>query len=187
MKKFAVLFLLSAFTLSFHSCKKDEDPDRENVLRYDGDNNTGPFLPAGYFEAAARFTPNETSKYAGRKLDEISWYLGPAPATCIVKVYGPGTNNAPGALLYEAEVTNNIRTSGWNRHRLSPQIEITGEDLWLSIAFTHSAQQQSIGCDAGPRKANGDFLFRDSNNQWTTYQALTQESVNWNIRGLVVD
>ncbi len=49
----------------------------------------------------------------------------------------------------------------------------------------HAQQQQSIGCDAGPRKTNGDWLFSGADLSWLTYQERTGEGVNWNIRGRV--
>lgn len=184
MKKLWILAMLAV--LAFSTCKKDDEP--QNLLSYDGPNATGPLLEAGDYEAAARFPAAQTSRFEGRRLEEVTWFMGLRPASCKINIYGPGSGNAPGALLYAAEIQpNSLQVPDWNIHRLSPTLPIDGEELWISIAFTHTQQQQSIGCDAGPNRANGDWLFDSNDGQWRTYIQRTQENVNWNIRGVVGD
>jgi len=165
------------------ACGDDDDP--QNLLSYDGENVTGPLLQAGTWEAAVRFTTAETTPFTGQRLTEVTFYMGPAPSGAAVRIYGPGSNNLPGSLLYTAEVGNAIRTNSWNTHTIASPIEITGEELWISIGLVHQGNQQSIGCDAGPAATNGDWLFWDGDGDWQTYRARTNESVNWNIRGIV--
>lgn len=185
MKK--VFFLGFLALLAFSSCQNDDDspvPSGENVLSYDGPNATGPLLVAGDYEAAARFPASETSKLQGRSLTEVTWFMGILPSSCKVRIYGPGAGDEPGQLLYSADVTDRVQVPNWNTHELRDPLPIDGQELWISIAFTHPAQQQSIGCDSGPNVPGGDWLFSSNDGQWITYIQRTGESVNWNIRGI---
>lgn len=187
MSRIFFLLLLGA-TLSFLGCGKDDNnPADANLLRYDGDNATGPLLNAGEYETAARFTTVQTTPFSGRNLIGVRWYTGPKPVTCEVRIYGEGITNNPGSLLYSANVINQVRDFGWTEHTLPSPITLDGSELWISIAFTHDSRTQSIGCDAGPNRANGDWIFDASVNEWQTYRSRTGESVNWNIRGVVAE
>ena len=179
-------FLLLFAALFMVACGDDDtNPTPDNVLRLDGDNNSGPLLAAGEHELAVHFTSAKMADYAGQKLTEVEFFVGqPLPANCRVRVYRGGVNT-PGTQAYEFDVTNGLQTLKWNKHKLSTPVDLTGEDLWISVFVVHTNEQQSIGCDAGPRKDGGDWLFSGSDSQWKTYQARTNESVNWNIRGTV--
>ena len=186
MKGMYMLSLLAILAVS--ACQQADEspgPSGQNVLNYDGPNATGPLLLAGEFEAAARFPATETAVFQGRSLKEVTWFMGVLPTSCKVRVYGPGNGNEPGSLLYSADVTDRLQAPDWNTHELRDPIPIDGQELWISIAFTHPATQQSIGCDAGPNVPDGDWLFSSNDNQWRTYVQRTGESVNWNIRGVV--
>ena len=111
--------------------------------------------------------------------------MGAKPQSAEIRIYGEGSPSFPGTLLYAAVVTDQIRTLQWNEHTLSTPVDMTGDDLWISVALTHASEQQSIGCDSGPNVANGDWLFQSADGQWDTYRNRTGESVNWNIRGKI--
>ncbi len=188
MKK--LLFLFTALALVLSACNNDDDDDNGpsgNTLSYDGPNATAPFLPTGLHELAARFTSQELTNYVGQDLAEVSFFLANIPQTCTIKIYGQGTRDAPGTLLYSATVSNSLAPFSWNNHRIQAPIEITGDDLWISIAVTHGGNLQSVGCDAGPADAggNGDRILLDGNGAWSDYRQLANESINWNIRGIV--
>ncbi len=182
MKK--LTFLLAIGMILSIGCKKDNE---ENfAFSYDGPNLTGPILEVGYHEAAARFTSNETNAYSGKQLTSVSFFMGVVPQKVEVIIYAEGNDDAPGAELYRANVTTGIQVPEWNEHTLSTPIDIDGNDLWISIGLTHDQQSQSIGCDAGPNVANGDWLFKASDNLWSPFGVrIPGESVNWNIRGKV--
>ncbi len=182
MKKYA--FLFCCLVLMMSACKDDND-DNSNLLFHDGANVTGPLLQAATWQAAARFTPAETAEFSGLRLTQVEYFMGLAPAEADVFIYGPGVNNQPGDLLYQASITNSINQTSWNTHRITTPIDITGEEIWIAINLLHSDDQQSIGCDAGPAAADGDWLFSSIDNQWRTYRDRTGESINWNIRGIV--
>lgn len=184
MKRIFVLSVLACLALL--SCGKDDLPSGEDDLSYDGPNDTGPLLAAADYEAAARFPASVTSRFQGKKLKEVTWFMGIPPSACRVRIYGPEVNGEPGQRLYSADVTARVQ-SGWNVHELRDPISIDGQELWISIAFTHPVDQQSIGCDAGPNVAGGDWLFSSNDGQWIPYVQRTggAVSVNWNIRGIV--
>ncbi|MCG8328320.1 MAG: hypothetical protein MI974_11575 [Chitinophagales bacterium] len=181
-------FLFLGVVLLFTACQDDDDGPQpqptDDLLAYDGDNNTGPLLDAGNYEAAVLFPANIIQDYTGRKLNAVTFFIGELPANCEVRVYEGTTNDGrPSNLIFASDVTNGLVAPSWNRLFLDPPITLAEDDIWLSIALTHNQQQQSIGCDAGPNQANGDWLYDNSDGEWITYIQRTQESVNWNIRG----
>ena len=175
-------FLLCCLSLLIFSCSDD---DETNLLSFDTANITGPFLEAATWEAAARFTPAETSEFTGLRLTQVEYFIGNDVPEATIIVYGPGINNEPGAILYQANIENSIAAGVWNDHRIATPIDITGQEIWISFRLLHDFGQSSIGCDAGPANPNGDWLFSSIDNQWITFSDRTGESVNWNIRGVV--
>jgi hypothetical protein len=183
--KISHLFFLLALLMV--ACKDDDDViPSENLLNYDAANNSGPLLSAGEHELAVFFPASKMEAHTGKKLTEVQVYVGPQPPqTCLVKIYKQGTGSSPGTKLWEANVTSVLKLQTWNKFKVSPAIDLTGEGLWIGVFVEHAQEQQSIGCDAGPRKENGDWLFESSDTAWKTYQERTGESVNWNIRGVM--
>ncbi len=181
MKKYTFLFCCLALMMS--ACKDDDD--NANRLQYGGDNVNAPLLQSATWQAAVRFTPAETAEFSGLRLTEIEFYMVNVPAGTDVFVFGPGVNNQPGDELYRAQVGGSIRAGSWNTHRLATPIDITGEEIWISVGVVHDFDQQSFGCDAGPAENDGDWLWSNLDSQWRTYRERTNESVNWNIRGIV--
>ncbi len=191
-----IRFLLLALSvILIASCKKDDPiPDGEATLKYDGNNNSGPELEAGYHELAVYFPSGTMSAYKDWKLSEVTWFSGGVDPnvsndSCAVKIYGAGNSSTePGALLYEVDVTGTLiaNTDGqWRIHLLPTPLTVSGDGIWISLAIRQDSKRQFIGCDAGPNVANGDWLFQDADNQWKTYVERTTESVNWNIRAKV--
>jgi hypothetical protein len=182
MQKSFFLFLLGLAILS-GACNKEGN----NLLQLDGENATGPLLSAGPHETAVRFSPEQTRKFNGKNLSAVLWYTGPRAGSTEVRVYGPGTGNTPGTLLYTKDVSSSVRPFSWNEHTLSAPIPIKGdEEIWIGIAFVLASEGLTIGCDDGPNRSGGDWLF-SNDNQWRTYLARTGESINWNIRGKISD
>ncbi len=181
MKKYTFLFCCLALMMS--ACQDDDNGP--NLLSHDGANVTGPLLQAATWQAAARFTGAETAEFSGLRLTQVEFFMGLAPAEADIFIYGPGVNNQPGDLLYQASVGNSITQTAWNTHRIVSPIELTGQEIWIAVNLVHQFDQQSIGCDAGPAASDGDWLFSSLDNQWRTYRERTGESINWNIRGIV--
>ena len=181
MKKLSFLFL--SFVLLFTACKKDDIAVAE--FYYDGENSSAPYLDAGTYDMAARFTANSTRKYEDRLLKEVEFYFLAKPAKIEVRIFGQGTATEPGDLLYSKDVTTEVSASSWNRHELDTPVRIKGEDLWICIRVVHNSRTTSLGCDVGPANKNGDWIMSHSDNQWTSYRDYTDQNVNinWNIRG----
>ncbi len=190
MKIYNLLFLLPLFLLS--ACGDDNDtckvPAEDNLIHYDCPNNSGPLLEAGLHELAIRFPASEMAEYAGKNLKEVQVYFGIKPASASVKIFDglASPTPQPGAMLSnEINISNSIKEQEWNSYTVNPPVPLGTSDIWIVVRVTHDESQQSVGCDAGPRKEGGDWLFSDSDGEWKTYLARTNESVNWNIRGVV--
>jgi len=182
MKTYKIALIAAAILMAF-ACRKDTVND---LLQLDGENFTGPLLGAGFHETAVRFSPDITRPFTGKQLGAVLWYTGPRAANTEIRIYGPGAGSGPGALLYSKDVTSLARPFAWNEVELDAPVAITGEELWIGIAFVHIESGQTIGCDAGPNRPGGDWLF-STDAQWRTYTDRTGESVNWNIRGRAID
>lgn len=181
MKQFFYL-LLTGLLIVGAGCKKDDLGD--NLLSYDGPNASGPILAAGYHEAGALFPSNITDPLTGRQLLRVSYFMGAKPQKAELFIYGEGIPSFPGQPpLYSADITDEITPLRWSTHTLSTPVDITGEDLWITIGLTHASEQRSIGCDAGPNVTNGDWLFQSADGQWQSFRSRTGENINWNIRG----
>ncbi|MCP3998735.1 MAG: hypothetical protein GY722_27240 [bacterium] len=171
-------------------CHESDDvmtPPSQTVtveLHYDGDNATAPNLPAATYKAAARFTTAQTGDVAGGDLVEILFFIQSVPDNCQVNVYGPGTADSPGALLYAEDVTAGILANDWNSHVLPNPVAIPNGDLWITIEFTHATSLRVIGCDAGPVVPDGDWLFSSADATWLPFNQRFSASINWNIRGI---
>lgn len=187
MKKFT--FFLFLAVLGFASCEKDEPEDitgATTLLRLDQDNVTSPILPSGTYEHAVKFPTSLTSLFDGDLLTGIQVHMYEVPSSVGIAVYGPGsTATEPGVELYFGTVSG-LTANAINDITLDPAdyITIGRSDLWIAVVYTTSGGAQIVGCDAGPRDTNGDYL--KDNTTWTTFQDFTgSESINWNIRGIV--
>lgn len=183
--KIRLLLLLAISGILITSCKKDDPIPGEATLQHDGENATGPLLDAGYHELAVYFPSGTMSQYKDWKLSEVTWFMGGFPDSMVVKIYDEGSGNNPGTLLYEKDVTGTTVINQWQEHLLPTPLTLSGAGIWISIALRHDEEKQSIGCDSGPNKTNGDWIYQDTDQQWLTYVQRTSESVNWNIRALV--
>jgi len=180
-------FFLLVSLLVFASCEKDnENESSTEILRLDGANFSSPSLPAGFYEHAVKFPTSLTSLYDGDMLTGVQVHFYDIPSDVEVVVYGPGSSaDTPGPVVYSGFVSG-LQANAVNNIDFAPEdaILIGRSDLWISIAYTISSAAQVIGCDAGPRDPNGDYLLE--NNAWTTFLDFTgTESINWNIRGIV--
>lgn len=187
MKKLA--FILCIGLLTFSACEKDEPntgPGGTELLRLDGERANSPILPGGTYEHAVKFPSSLTSLYDGDLLTGVQVEMNDVPSNMEVIIYGPGTSaTVPGIELY-AGVISGLTPNALNNIEFNEQdqILIGRSDLWISMKYTISSPTQVIGCDAGPRDPNGDYL--NDNGAWTTFADFTgSESINWNIRGIV--
>jgi len=154
--------------------------DRDNaVLNYDGDNADAiGFTEGGSFYVAARFPASMTSAYTGFNLQSVDIYINDIPSESVLKVYGTGTANTPGALIHEQAFTGNA--GSWVTIELSSPVVLDGGDIWIGYYVTHAAGEYPAGIDAGPANSNGDWISADG----SSWGHLTEVAINsnWNIR-----
>lgn len=183
MRLFSLLLLLACFT--FVACNDDDAVELDNVLNHDGPNATGPILDPGSYEFAVRFDQNDFDEVSGDELTAIQVFVGQLPASVRFLVSEDGTDSTePGDIIFDFDASDDVVAGQFNQVNLSQNIPLD-RPLWLSVLVEHDVRQQSIGCDSGPRVVDGDWLYQSDDQRWRTYQARTNESINWNIRGLV--
>ena len=153
-------------------------------LNLDGPNDSGPLLTEGQHRLGVQFIQSDLTPFVGRELVGISVYIGQAPASMRLSVSSGGAV-VPGIELlgFDTDLSN-VTERGFYDYLFDTPLVLDYEDvLWLVAEIELDATQQSIGCDAGPAVEGGDWLW--SSDRWLTYRERTNESVNWNIRGLV--
>ncbi len=184
MKIQNLLLLLALLLLGlFTSCNKDDDASSEELLRLDGPNATGPLLAAGVHRFGVRFDPDELVAYEGQQLTALRVFVGLAPSTMRLSVAEGGVV-VPGNELSALNVAGSFSQGNFRDYNLVTPVTISSaQTLWLVAEVELPNEQQSIGCDAGPAVDGGDWLW--SGDRWLTYRERTNESVNWNIRGVL--
>ena len=169
------------------SCGEDDViPADRTVLNYDGDNITAPTLAGGLYEFAARFPPVLVSNVEGRSIEQVSFYLYEVPTQLYINISTDETPSLPGEILNTQLVTN-LTPNSWNTITLNEPYPLDGSAVWVGIEVTIDDLIQTVGCDAGPANANGDWLYNESERSWDTFRNLNGESVNWNIRAVISD
>jgi len=136
----------------------------------------------GTFQIAAYFPAASMAQYTGLKLTKLGFYINTVPASCKIKVYGPGSSNVPGELLDE-EIVNPTGTA-WNIIPLSYQVNITGEDLWIGYEVTHQANEFPCGYDNGPAVAGFGDMISMNNSTWSALSNYGFD-LNWNLVGYI--
>ena len=172
----------------FSACKDDlldfdYDPGR---MHYDGANLTAPLLPAGTTEASAMFPHKILDLYKDQQFDGIELAIYDIPEACTLVIYGDGTGNSPGAVIYEEDILPILEANDWNTITLPSPIPIPASgDLWIALRSTQSTALQVIGCDAGPSKDNGDWLYQSNDGLWRSFLDRGGDDINWNIRAVI--
>lgn len=184
-KGLVVFFFLIAVFLSLASCSKDDDDKDFAVLGYDTDNMDAPLLPQGTYESGIRLSSGLMGQYSGQNLEKVRYYIKDLPVSCVLRIYEFSNGNAPGNLLYSKDVRSATSALSWNEHILDPPLELTGSDLWLAIRYTQQGTQRTMGCDPGPAKFNGDWIWDEADGLWLRLIERSQTDINWNLRGYV--
>jgi len=157
-------------------------PPEFQLLYYGGNASNAPELAADSYEAAARFTVTKIGDLVGKEIIEVHYYIANKPDSCTIKIYGPLSEEAPGSLLYSADVTSVTKANQWNVHKLTQIVKLKSEDIWISIGFKQSISQSTIGCDPGPALKDGSWLYASSDRKWAPFIQRTSISINWTIR-----
>jgi hypothetical protein len=147
------------------------DPVLQYRLHHDDDVSTGHYAPAfstAALELAVRFDAATLRPVDCGALGGVRFHWWSAvPSTFSVKVYGPGTATAPGALLREQAVTTFLQQE-WNVVALDPPVDLPGGDLWIALAYElPGAGWATIGMDDGPKVPGVNFTHQDGT--WTDF------------------
>jgi len=158
-------------------------------LFYCAENFSAPSLDEGIYEAAARFNMDDVTEFQGKQLTGVNVYFVGVPPSPRVKVYAQGTGNVPGELLYDSVLQpSETASDSWTNHILTTPVDIPAEGLWIAVRIDHPVDNfGSVGCDEGSADPNGDLMFVNGDNIWTTLRDFTNGAtdINWNIRGVV--
>jgi len=183
-----LLYLGIGLALLISACKEDiidfyYDP---GLMHYDGVNANAPFLPAGTTEAAAKFPHDVLKLYSGKQIEAVQLYIYDMPESCTLVFYGSGGKNTPGSTLLEKDITNELNSFSWVTIMLDTQFAIPSSgDLWIALRVNDTEATQVIGCDAGPNKEGGDWLYQSDDGQWRTFRDRSPDDINWNIRAVI--
>ena len=185
MKHISLLFVLFIFAAS--SCKDDtpDQPQIDNLLFLDGENVTSPVLPGGNTYETAVFLPESATEVFNTRLLLAVDFVVYTPFDGTVFIYEGGSDQPRNIVAQQNFTAGSLTETAWNRVSFDSPARINGNDLWIGIQFDAVGDNQLIGCDAGPNRSGGDWLFESSDNQWQTFRQRTGESINWNIRGVV--
>ncbi len=194
MRLFSVMTLVF---LLFCACDKDDDPILSTEsLHYDGPNQAAPILARGTSYTAVKFPASVIADqgHIGKDLLGIEVYIAERPEQLKVLILEWNANNAnePGSALYEQTLQgDDLRNNSWNVLTFDDEIGIPDTGVWIVLEVQVGNQDIAVvGCDPGPRHANGDVygLF-DSNAEpgWISFLDYTNNAtnINWNIRGIV--
>ena len=67
---------------------------------------------------------------------------------------------------------------------MTRDIDLTDQDIWVAVQFSHIDQQATLGCDPGPAVEDGDWILNGGG--WQTLRGLSAEvNINWNIRAIL--
>ncbi len=136
------------------------------------------------FQAAVKFTSAELADCYGSKLSHIMLYINESGQNDItVKVWKGSTSAGPEQLVYEKNISSDIKLNNWTVHALiNPLILENGKDYWIGYQI----------------KATGGFPMGFSRNKlikgkggwinigdgWKQLSDFSLEG-NWNIRGII--
>lgn len=177
---FILILLISAM---FIACGDDNE---ESLLHYDSDNVTGPVFNDGAYITAVRFPAQALTSFDGNELIAVDVYVLERPSSARLAILtGDGNSFSPTGEI-TGQSLGSLTPNSWNRITLNQPYTIDGSEFWIAVDFSVNSSIMVIGCDAGPANPNGDLLFQDSDNIWTTFRDFsTTESINWNIRGVL--
>lgn len=189
MKNLRLLLPLFLFVFAigaFVACEDDDPLDQDgSILQLDGVNDRGPLREAGTHRFAVRFDESRLANFDGCNLTGVRIFIGQAPASLEISAHVGGETSPAGTGEARIVAGGSIPSGGFFDYTFTDPLVIdAGQALWLVAEVSLNERQQSIGCDAGPRVAGGDFLFSPAT-AWGTFFEETGESVNWNIRGVV--
>jgi hypothetical protein len=146
------------------------------ILNYDGEHvEAVGLVSGGIMYCAARFPAAMVNPFTGASIQSVDVYINDLPADAMLMVWGPGTTNAPGALIHLQEFTP--EANSWITINLDESLSLNGTDIWIGCQYTHDAETFPAGIDGGPANPNGDFVSMDG----VTWEHLAANGLNGNL------
>ncbi|MBI9037230.1 MAG: hypothetical protein JEY97_03785, partial [Bacteroidales bacterium] len=176
---------LSCSAIATGNSQSPTATDDEVTLNYDGDNTSSIGWTTAPIDAevAAMYPASMTGPYAGMQLTSVFIFINDLGENFKLKVYGMGTDIAPGSLLVEQDFTP--VAASWYLIELDEPLTINGGDLWVGYSFTQQALDMHIpGTDSGPNDPNGDWLKTGVG--WGHLSSNPDLPYNWNIRANLI-
>ncbi len=167
--------------------KLQQEPELQDtrgvyVLNYDGPNsNSVGLVSGGTFYVAARFPSSLVAMLAGSSIHSVDVYIGPAPVSATLMIWGQGTTTTPGDILYQ-RLFNAVEDS-WNTVLLNNPQLLSGDDIWVGLKIQNDPGVYPAGCDGGPSNMEGNWISNDG----IVWEHISQYGIagNWNIRASV--
>ena len=198
MKKFSIFLFLWLCCIMYAQSQqlftKDKSYSTENssnfktlssVLNYDGENYDAVGMQnAGEYGAYAYFPSSAFSSFNGKYITAINVFLSNvnALASSELRLYSDMSSEP----FYKESFT---AKEGWNTIILDSLLKIGTSTKIYAGYYLVSSGGFHMGCDAGPRQADGYGDIMYWNGSWSTLFDITGNSIsaNWNIRLLVND
>lgn len=185
MNRIGLFFTFIFLIVLTSACSDDDLPTGFIELRYDAANFTAPTLLPGLYESAVMFPENFAGNDNGNKLTAVDYFIDEIPQTAALNIY-LGGELEPDSLIYSAGILGEISAGQFNTHNLASPIELNGTDnIWVGIQYNQGFNR-TIGCDEGPAKTNGEWLFDAADGLFLPLSERGSTNINWNIR-LAVD
>lgn len=156
----------------------------ENELHYDVDliNDAIGVYDGSTYEPAVVFRSDILTNHIGEKINKIKIGIhdlesNTYPKEITIKIYGKGSDGAPGNLLYSAPYI--IESPGWKEIPVDSNIVLDGEDIWIAYAINNDLYQYYAGASNTDFVPNVNYIYY--NNTWALLSNYGLE-YNWHIR-----
>ena len=103
----------------------------------------------------------------GMKVASIDVFISEAPESAAIEIYGPYSQDASGALLYQQSFTP--KADSMNHIVLDKTLEITGDDMWFGVRINGmESGKYYIGIDGSTAvQGYGDMINVGGNGWWS--------------------
>ena len=148
------------------SAKKEDDGDY--TLRMDTGFESA--ISVGNYSSAVfgHYYPADVLRSVkGMKVASIDVFIAEAPESAAIEIYGPYSQDASGALLYQQSFTP--KADSMNHIVLDKTLEITGDDMWFGVRINGmESGKYYIGIDGSTAvQGYGDMINVGGNGWWS--------------------
>lgn len=144
------------------------DSEAQYVLKYSGDNYSKIGLGNASSAIFANMYPGDMlSNIVGMSVSSVDVYVGDAPKSASIVIYGEKSQTKNGELV--AEKSFAPVADSWNHVVLDQPIAIDGKDLWVGVKMNELKESDyCIGVDQGPAIVGfGDIVNIGGDTWWS--------------------